>query len=55
MKCIRGYTNVVAMCGEVTKQTVLLSFAGAFKCYLRELPEPLMTFELYNDWFRAAA
>ncbi|KAA0725257.1 SH3 domain-binding protein 1 [Triplophysa tibetana] len=29
--------------------------AGAFKCYLRELPEPLMTFELYNDWFRAAA
>lgn len=29
--------------------------AGALKCYLRELPEPLMTFELYNDWFRAAA
>lgn len=28
--------------------------AGALKCYLRELPEPLMTFELYNDWFRAA-
>ncbi|XP_043109617.1 SH3 domain-binding protein 1 [Puntigrus tetrazona] len=29
--------------------------AGALKCYLRELPEPLMTFELYNDWFKAAA
>lgn len=27
---------------------------GALKCYLRELPEPLMTFELYNDWFNAA-
>uniref|UniRef100_A0A8C2Q7B9 SH3-domain binding protein 1 n=1 Tax=Cyprinus carpio TaxID=7962 RepID=A0A8C2Q7B9_CYPCA len=29
--------------------------AGALKCYLRELPEPLMTFELYTDWFKAAA
>ncbi|CAL8381457.1 unnamed protein product [Gadus morhua 'NCC'] len=28
--------------------------AGALKCYLRELPEPLMTFELYTDWFKAA-
>ncbi|XP_023148512.1 SH3 domain-binding protein 1 [Amphiprion ocellaris] len=28
--------------------------AGALKCYLRELPEPLMTFELYSDWFKAA-
>ncbi|KAM4715750.1 SH3 domain-binding protein 1 [Anableps anableps] len=28
--------------------------AGALKCYLRELPEPLMTFELYSDWFNAA-
>ncbi|XP_061666767.1 SH3 domain-binding protein 1 [Syngnathoides biaculeatus] len=28
--------------------------AGALKCYLRELPEPLMTFELYKDWFKAA-
>ncbi|XP_056285850.1 SH3 domain-binding protein 1 [Pseudoliparis swirei] len=28
--------------------------AGALKGYLRELPEPLMTFELYNDWFIAA-
>ncbi|XP_051968604.1 SH3 domain-binding protein 1-like [Xyrauchen texanus] len=28
--------------------------AGVLKCYLRELPEPLMTFELYNDWFKAA-
>uniref|UniRef100_H3D5X3 SH3 domain binding protein 1 n=1 Tax=Tetraodon nigroviridis TaxID=99883 RepID=H3D5X3_TETNG len=28
--------------------------AGALKCYLRELPEPLMTFDLYKDWFKAA-
>uniref|UniRef100_A0A3B4TY26 SH3-domain binding protein 1 n=1 Tax=Seriola dumerili TaxID=41447 RepID=A0A3B4TY26_SERDU len=28
--------------------------AGALKCYFRELPEPLMTSELYNDWFKAA-
>ncbi|XP_068938206.1 SH3 domain-binding protein 1 [Petaurus breviceps papuanus] len=28
--------------------------AGALKSYLRELPEPLMTFELYEDWMRAA-
>lgn len=31
-----------------------VAFSGALKCYLRELPEPLMTFELYNDWFKAA-
>ncbi|KAM9462010.1 SH3 domain-binding protein 1 [Clarias gariepinus] len=28
--------------------------AGVLKSYLRELPEPLMTFELYNEWFKAA-
>ncbi|XP_055005874.1 SH3 domain-binding protein 1 isoform X2 [Boleophthalmus pectinirostris] len=28
--------------------------AGALKSYLRELPEPLMTFELYSEWFKAA-
>lgn len=33
---------------------ILFVVAGALKCYLRELPEPLMTFELYNDWFKAA-
>lgn len=31
-----------------------LSLTGALKCYLRELPEPLMTFDLYSDWFKAA-
>ncbi|XP_067859109.1 rho GTPase-activating protein 17a isoform X5 [Heptranchias perlo] len=29
--------------------------AGALKSYLRELPEPLMTFQLYDEWFQAAS
>ncbi|XP_069509146.1 SH3 domain-binding protein 1 isoform X2 [Ambystoma mexicanum] len=29
--------------------------AGALKSYLRELPQPLMTFELYDDWMKAAS
>ncbi|XP_038199880.1 SH3 domain-binding protein 1 isoform X1 [Arvicola amphibius] len=29
--------------------------AGALKSYLRELPEPLMTSDLYDDWLRAAS
>lgn len=28
--------------------------SGVLKQYLRELPEPLMTFELYSDWMQAA-
>lgn len=28
--------------------------SGALKSYLRELPEPLMTSDLYDDWMRAA-
>eukprot|EP00062_Callorhinchus_milii_P026060 gi/632987742/ref/XP_007882724.1/ PREDICTED: SH3 domain-binding protein 1-like [Callorhinchus milii] len=29
--------------------------AGALKSYLRELPHPLMTFNLYDEWFEAAS
>ncbi|XP_051015899.1 SH3 domain-binding protein 1 [Acomys russatus] len=29
--------------------------AGALKSYLRELPEPLMTSDLYDDWMKAAS
>ncbi|XP_035253621.1 rho GTPase-activating protein 17b isoform X1 [Anguilla anguilla] len=29
--------------------------AGALKSYLRELPEPLMSFQLYDDWTQAAS
>ncbi|XP_055664798.1 SH3 domain-binding protein 1 isoform X1 [Falco peregrinus] len=29
--------------------------AGALKSYLRELPQPLMTFELYNEWIKVAS
>lgn len=28
--------------------------AGVLKSYLRSLPEPLLTYELYNDWMEAA-
>ncbi|XP_078794054.1 rho GTPase-activating protein 44 isoform X9 [Oryzias latipes] len=30
------------------------AIAGALKSYLRELPEPLMTFQLYSDWIQAS-
>nr|XP_020505470.1 rho GTPase-activating protein 44-like isoform X2 [Labrus bergylta] len=30
------------------------AIAGALKSYLRELPEPLMSYELYNDWIQAS-
>ncbi|KAM9832655.1 rho GTPase-activating protein 17a [Neosynchiropus ocellatus] len=29
--------------------------AGALKSYLRELPEPLMTFQLYDEWIQACS
>ncbi|CAL1599029.1 unnamed protein product [Knipowitschia caucasica] len=29
--------------------------AGALKSYLRELPEPLMTYQLYEDWIQASS
>ncbi|KAM9324352.1 SH3 domain-binding protein 1 [Gastrophryne carolinensis] len=29
--------------------------AGALKSYLRELPEPLMTYELFDDWMKAGS
>lgn len=33
---------------------MFLSPAGALKSYLRELPEPLMTTELYDEWIQAS-
>ncbi|KAF7204693.1 rho GTPase-activating protein 17a isoform X3 [Nothobranchius furzeri] len=29
--------------------------AGALKSYLRELPEPLMTYQLYDEWIQASS
>lgn len=41
--------------GSLLQNTLLSHFlTGALKSYLRELPEPLMTSELYNEWFEAA-
>ncbi|CAH1795003.1 unnamed protein product [Owenia fusiformis] len=31
------------------------SIAGSLKQYLRELPEPLMTYDLYGEWMQAAS
>lgn len=28
--------------------------SGALKSYLRELPEPIMTFDLYEEWIQAS-
>lgn len=39
-------------------ETVLIIqffLTGALKQYLRELPEPLMTSKLYNEWIQASA
>lgn len=33
---------------------LLYFLQGALKSYLRELPEPLMTFDLYSDWIQAS-
>ena len=30
------------------------TIAGCIKMYLRELPEPLLKFELYSEWLKAA-
>ena len=30
------------------------TIAGTLKSYLRELPEPLLTYNLYNEWISAA-
>ena len=31
------------------------SIASTLKSYLRELPEPLLTFDLHQDWIKAAS
>ena len=30
------------------------TIAGCIKMYLRELPEPLLKFDLYSEWLKAA-
>lgn len=29
-------------------------YLGALKSYLRELPEPLMSYQLYEEWIQAS-
>lgn len=42
------------MCTNTCIFLIISSSPGALKSYLRELPEPLMTYELYNDWIQAS-
>lgn len=55
-RCWRGMTSTVPYinCKEQIRVFLSLVVTGALKCYLRELPEPLMTCDLFNDWFQAA-
>lgn len=34
--------------------SLFIVWLGALKSYLRELPEPLMTYELYDEWIQAS-
>ena len=36
-----------------TQSNTLHSVGGALKQYLRDLPEPLLTYKLYDDWMKA--
>ncbi|KFV75688.1 SH3 domain-binding protein 1, partial [Struthio camelus australis] len=40
---------------EVYADPHALAGEGALKSYLRELPQPLMTFELYDEWVKVAS
>ncbi|KFO61263.1 SH3 domain-binding protein 1, partial [Corvus brachyrhynchos] len=46
------YSDPHAVAGGSTAPPLL---PGALKSYLRELPQPLMTFELYDEWVKVAS
>jgi len=45
-----GVMNLPGLIAEFSDPHVI---ANALKCYFRELPEPLLTFDLYTDWMNA--
>jgi hypothetical protein len=45
-----GFMNLEGLVSEFCDAHVI---ANALKCYLRELPRPLLTFALYDDWVNA--
>lgn len=52
---IRGQQSATAVLSAWTKILLVFFFPeGALKSYLRELPEPLMTLELYDEWIQAS-
>lgn len=44
-------TGLADLCDRVSDPHAV---AGTLKLYLRELPEPLLTFNLYSNWLEAA-
>lgn len=52
----RSKTHLVPniWCRPQCQSSCPLCATGALKSYLRELPEPLMTFELYEEWIQAS-
>lgn len=44
-------TGLADLCDRVSDPHAV---AGTLKLYLRELPEPLLTYTLYSDWLQAA-
>jgi hypothetical protein len=51
--CIKAAMDIGVPLLEQTN-TDAHSVAGVLKQYLRELPEPLLTFDLYSDWMKTA-
>ncbi len=54
---LRHYEQYIfTVCAQIYTciSLIIWSSPGALKSYLRELPEPLMTYELYNDWIQAS-
>lgn len=39
---------------KLISHSIFVLFTGALKSYLRELPEPLMTFSMYDEWIQAS-
>uniref|UniRef100_A0A6A7G2R3 Rho GTPase-activating protein 44-like n=1 Tax=Hirondellea gigas TaxID=1518452 RepID=A0A6A7G2R3_9CRUS len=46
-------STFAALGDEYHKDYDVHVIAGAFKCYLRELPEPLLTYTLHAEWLEA--
>lgn len=61
MVCLISHISVVHLFTDALAvdafdpQVEANTFAGALKLYLRELPEPVFTYDLYNDFIIAGS